>query len=269
MLRLFLSALVIFSCSTSADAEEPYRLRVLSYNIHHAEGLDGRLDVDRIASVINGVSPDVVALQEVDRKTNRVGGMDQPRELARRTNMQVVFERNINYQGGEYGNAVLSKIPIDFHRNVHLPSFDDGEQRGVLVCELAPESLDHSILLLCTHLDHRADDQERQAAARRINQIVADHEETPAVLAGDLNATPDSAVLELFGQRWQTTSKVALPTSPAENPRRQIDFVLFRPAARWRVAEFRVLDESIASDHRPILAVLELQPPSADPASSD
>ena len=102
-------------------------LRVLSYNIHHAEGIDGKLDVARIARVINDCQPDLVALQEVDKLVERTESIDQP-------------------------------------------------------------------------------------------------------------------------------------TIPVTTPDRQIDFVLFRPAARWKVVESRVLEEMIASDHRPILAVLELLP---------
>lgn len=106
-------------------------LRVLSYNIHHGEGVDGKLDLDRIARTIQSVEPDLVALQEVDRKVTRTGGIDQPAELARLTKMQVAFGGNIVLQGGDYGNAVLSRWPIRRHENHKLPRFDNGEQRSV------------------------------------------------------------------------------------------------------------------------------------------
>ena len=58
-------------------ATEPGRIRVLSYNIRHGEGMDGKIDLNRIASTINSVSPDIVSLQEVDDRRERTGGVDQ------------------------------------------------------------------------------------------------------------------------------------------------------------------------------------------------
>ena len=52
-------------------------VRVLTYNIHHGEGMDGKIDLERIAAVIKRLEPDVVALQEVDVKTTRSQGVDQ------------------------------------------------------------------------------------------------------------------------------------------------------------------------------------------------
>ncbi len=101
-------ALAFVAPASGATAAEPFRIRVLCYNIHHGEGVDKKLDLDRIAKVILSVSPDVVALQEVDRKTKRTNHVDQSSELARLTKMKVVFEKNIDFQGGHYGNAVLS-----------------------------------------------------------------------------------------------------------------------------------------------------------------
>ena len=245
---------------TGAAAAKPFRIRVLCYNIHHGEGVDKKLDLKRIAKVILSVSPDVVALQEVDRKAKRTNHVDQPAELARLTKMRVVFEKNIDFQGGQYGNAVLLKLPVVKYKNIHLPSFDNGEQRGVLICELKPKSLKQPILFLCTHLDHRPNDRERLAAAKRINELIAERSVVPTILAGDLNATRDSAVLKTMAKQWKIANEKELPTIPVTKPKRQIDFILFRPAGRWKTVEIRVLDEAVASDHRAIFAVLELQP---------
>jgi len=78
---------------------------VLTYNIHHGEGVDGKLDLVRIAKVIQEVEPDIVALQEVDQNAGRSGQVDQAAELGRLTKMRSVFGGNIALQGGEYGNA--------------------------------------------------------------------------------------------------------------------------------------------------------------------
>ena len=239
------------------SAAEPLQVRVLCFNIHHAEGTDGKLDLERIARVITSVEPDLVALQEVDYRTGRTERVDQAAELARLTGMTAVPGDNIDVQGGRYGNAVLSRWKVVGHKNTLLPVLSGGEQRGVLKAEVDPGEGQPRIALLCTHLDNRYAD-ERLAGAKVINGLVAKNDQ-PAILAGDLNATPESEPLKLLGKEWaNATADKALPTIPVETPARQIDFVLYRPAGAWRVVKAKVLDEPVASDHRPLFVILEL-----------
>ncbi|MBW3543812.1 MAG: endonuclease/exonuclease/phosphatase family protein [Planctomycetes bacterium] len=256
---LLLAACLLIQPSVGR-AEQPFQVRALSYNIHHGAGVDGKLDLKRIAGVIKSAAPDVVAVQEVDKKTRRTGEVDQAAELARLTEMHVVFGGNIRFEGGDYGNAVLSRWPIKRHANHLLPSFDDGEQRGVLEVELELPGGREPLLLYVTHLDYRPADEERFASAAAINALAAKSPGRAAILAGDLNDVPGSRTLRRLEEIWVSASRESLPTVPVGRPARQIDFVLVRPAERWRVVETRVLDEAVASDHRPILAVLELLP---------
>lgn len=266
--RLVVVALLLVALAPRlAHAVSPQRLRILTYNIHHGEGVDGRLDLERIAAVIRSAEPDLVALQEVDQNVERTGRVDQPAELARLTDMHVVFGKNIDLEGGGYGNAVLSKRPATRVENLQLPALvnpggvDDREQRGALIVEVPTDS-GRPLVFIATHLDHRRPDAERLESARVINAAAADRfGDRPAILAGDLNATPTSDVLARFSEQWRNPT-AELPTTPVESPRRQIDFVLVRPAPRWQIVEARVLDERVASDHRPLLAVLELPPQS-------
>jgi endonuclease/exonuclease/phosphatase family metal-dependent hydrolase len=249
-----------------ASVDGPLQLRVLSYNIHHGEGVDRKLDLPRIAELITSVEPDLVALQEVDRGTARTHKVDQPAELARLTGMNAVFGGNIRFQGGDYGNAVLSRFPIRRYKNHLLPRLDNGEQRGVLEMEIEIPNGFGTLLFLATHLDHRAGDRERIASAKMINRLVTDRTSCPAVLAGDLNDVPDSEALRAFESIWTRVNEKVLPTFPVDQPDRQIDFILFRPVRRWNVLEVRVLDEAVASDHRAIFAVLGLLPDDASAA---
>lgn len=258
-LCLALLAAGAIHASGTAGAE-PRQLRVLSYNIHHAEGVDRQLDVERIARVILSVNPDLVALQEVDQRVTRTRGIDQPAELARLTRLQVVFGGNIPLQGGHYGNAVLSRFPITRQQNHRLPNIGGSEQRGVLEVEIALPPDQQPLRLYATHLDFRPDDRERWESAEKINSLVTPHPAQPALLAGDLNDVPGSRTLTRFATQWSLANEKPLATIPVEQPKQQIDFVLFRPQARWRVTEVRVLEEAVASDHRAILAVLELLP---------
>jgi endonuclease/exonuclease/phosphatase family metal-dependent hydrolase len=235
------------------------QLTVMTYNIHHGEGADGKIDLERIARVITDVAPDLVALQELDIRTQRAGGADQAHELARLTRMHVVFGRTIPYQGGLYGNAILSRWPANGFVNHPLPFTPGREKRGILEAEIECPGL-AAFRFLATHFDITAAD--RRSAAARLGEILRERPSgLPMILAGDLNDIPGSRSLAALGDDWHsTTAGGVLPTSPAAGPKRQIDYILFRPAARWRVVAARVVDEPVASDHRPLVAVLELAP---------
>src|SRR3954471_4847694 len=88
-------------------AELPKEIRVVTYNIHKGEGMDGKTDLLRIAKVLLSERPDIVALQAVDQKTRRSKGVDQATALGKLIGMKAVFSRAMDFDGGAYGNAVL------------------------------------------------------------------------------------------------------------------------------------------------------------------
>ena len=241
----------------TTEDNQNLRLRILSYNIHHAEGVDGKLDVPRIAQVILSVDPDLVALQEVDKNTIRTGKVNQDIELSRLTKMNSVFGSNITFQGGQYGNAILSKFPIIKNKNFLLPNVDSGEQRGLLQSQIQISNKEN-VLFFSTHLDHRRSDTERLESAKAMNQIIGLDNKSPAILAGDFNDVPDSPTLKELGKVWLRSNKKILRTIPASKPSRQIDYIFVQPKERWKIIESQVLDEDIASDHRAIFSIIEL-----------
>jgi endonuclease/exonuclease/phosphatase family metal-dependent hydrolase len=173
--------------------------------------------------------------------------------------MTAVFGGNIKLQGGEYGNAVLTRLSETGRRNVALPSPRGGEQRGALVVDLtAADAGKTPVRFIATHLDHRPDDVERLESVKRIEEVAREKPDLPTILVGDHNSRPESPVMAAFGANWTRADSSPAPSFPALKPKHQIDFVLVRPASRWKVVETRVLDEPLASDHRPVLAVLEL-----------
>jgi len=90
----------------------PTRVAILTYNIYHGEDANGNSNLDAVAGIINSLNPDLVALQEVDNKTTRAKGLDLTAELSKRTGLQGVFGKAMDYAGGGYGEAVLSRRPI-------------------------------------------------------------------------------------------------------------------------------------------------------------
>ena len=133
-----LLGLCLVSCAQRPDpAPAPQRLRVVTYNIHHSRGVDGRVDTARIAALLGRIGADVVGLQEVDRGVRRTQGRDLARELATQLGMHFAFGKNLDYQGGDYGNALLSRFPIVRAENRHYDMLRVGEQRGVLDATLS------------------------------------------------------------------------------------------------------------------------------------
>jgi endonuclease/exonuclease/phosphatase family metal-dependent hydrolase len=233
------------AAQTGTSADGP-RLRVLTYNIHHGEGTDGRFDYQRLASIIHDLQPDIVALQEVDRWTERADSVDQVSVLAELTGMHWAYGVALYYQGGEYGEALLSRFPLEDVRAHHLPFRPRQEPRTALRARLAPDNGLPELIFVGTHLCHESEDT-RTEQVRRLD-LVLPVDGPPVILAGDLNARAGSAPMNiLLDGRWLD----------ATAPDSEIDYVLVRRDDPWRVVEVRVLDQPLASDHDPVLVILE------------
>ena len=244
---------------------EPEVVRILAYNIKHGLGMDGNVDLERVAAVIRSVEPDVVTLQEIDSVTARTGLEDQATRLGELTGMQAMFGGFMDYRGGRYGMAVLSRYPVVEWQNHRLP--DGAEPRSALAArvELLKPGYGKGPQLVVVGVHLYANAAERLAQAGRLVELFAD-EEAPVILAGDFNSIPESKVMRLLEDTggWQRPAKEGQAfTFPSEIPDREIDFILFRPRSRFSVREHRVVEETVASDHRPVLLELELLP--ADP----
>jgi len=258
-LRLFGSVGLCLVLLAGCASPQPTPLRVLSYNIHHGEGMDGRVDLERIAQIIRRSEADLVALQEVDRGVKRTDRVDQPARLAELTGMHVVFERNIEHQGGDSGTAVLSRMPVNRHQNHFLPQSRPGEQRGLLEVHVTVDG--EPLVFYATHFDYHPSDEERMASVTMLKEKMEPHAGLPIIVAGDLNDTPDSRVLAAATAFLVDTCEDdsgTVPTYPADVPDKRIDYILTNGHPSLRYVEFRVLPESVASDHRPILAVFEV-----------
>jgi len=254
-------AVICTNCTSSPKTQpQPVRVRVMSFNIHHGEGLDGRVDLERIAELIKHERIDLVGLQEVDKGTARTGRRDFPAELARITGFTCVFSNNFNFQGGEYGNAILSRFPVKHWKNHHYRMLRPNEQRGLLAAEV--EISGRGLMFMTTHLDSRPDDSERWSNLSEIEHAVAQLSGEPVIVCGDFNTTPDTRVYErltaTLNDAWTEAGEGADHTFPAAQPQRRIDYIWYRkkdglnPVNAWVPA-------SDASDHLPVVVEFEYQ----------
>lgn len=238
------------------------RIRVLSYNIHHGEGMDHRIDLARTADVIRSASPDLVALQEVDRWMNRTAYADQARDLAQLAGMHYAFGVAMHFdEMGQYGNAILSRWPIAHAQTHPLPGAL--EPRSILCVDIdlpTAQDTSQSLSLWATHL--ALDEASRLESVPQIASLV-DDSARPALLAGDLNDRPASQVVAALDRMWHNATDGQDLVTFFANPA-QIDYILYRPESRWHVVEVQALQEHIASDHCPILVELDLLVPTGD-----
>lgn len=246
---------LVTGCSQPRPAAAPMTLRVMTYNIHHGEGLDGKVDLLRIAELIKRERADIVALQEVDKGTQRTAHRDFPEELAALTGMQAVFSNNLAFQGGEYGNAVLTRFPIKRWTNRHFRMLHEGEQRGIL--QLVLDVSGREIVFMATHIDHRSDDAERWSNVGEIEELAKQYSPRSIILCGDFNAPPESRVCrrinETFSDTWALVGQGDGWTIPAEKPRKRIDYIWLSKSREIKPVAIKV-PESNASDHLPVVA---------------
>lgn len=260
MLLAGLSAGVACSGATSHRSDpgaqrQPATLRILAYNIKHGLGMDGSIDLERIARVINDQHPDIVTLQEVDSAVERTGGVDQTTVLGQLTGMHSVFGTFFDYQGGRYGMALLSKYPFISYTNHVLPK--GVEHRAALAGRIRVGDNGPEVIVVGIHLVWTG--EERYSQAARLIEIFKD-EKAPVILAGDFNSRPDSDVMVLVREAWYIPDKGEDHfTFPSDAPDREIDFITYRPRDRFEIVEHRVVDEPVASDHRPLLLELRIR----------
>ncbi|QNL52399.1 endonuclease/exonuclease/phosphatase family protein [Olivibacter sp. SDN3] len=227
----------------------------MTYNMHHANppSKPELIDMQAIAKVINSYQPDLVALQEVDVNNRRSGeSLDQAAELGKLTGMEHFFVKGIDYEGGAYGIAVLSRFPILKVDSLKLPMDQNsgGEPRVLAVITVETANGD-SLLFACTHLDLKEENRMLQA-----NAITAKFKDTllPVIIGGDFNAKPGSDVINHFDEHFKRSSVpgVAAFTIPEKQPNREIDFIMYKPKDAFKPVKHEVVKEPYASDHLPV-----------------
>ena len=272
--------LVVAACNKDENYNDKYgdravippkgqSLRVMTYNIYGARATSpaNAADLDALAEVIRRQDPDFVTLNEVDVFTNRTGkDVHQARDLAEKLGMEWHFSKAIDRDGGEYGDAVLSKYPILEKRSYRLPCAAEqpGEDRALCVIRVQIDGKD--LYVASTHLDHLSGDASRLVQATEIRRIRDTELEGDLILCGDLNAIPSSNVIATMTSFLTNTGPIDQYTFPSDDPSRKIDYIMYAPIEHFGVQNCQVVsrgDQQVggvdASDHRPVIADIRFQ----------
>ena len=255
-----LAFLVLLSLTTtSARSTRVRTLRVMSYNIHVGVGMDKKLDLERIADVIDNEHADLVGLQEVDRFVKRTELRDEILELVKLTGMEYAFAHNLDYQGGQYGVAILSRFPIQKIDHRKYENLREAERRGMLRVEV---KVDNRIInFVTTHLDYQYEDGrvfETEQLLKFLQNVRG-----PLIVVGDFNDETSGGAYKLmlrkFADAWSTAKEGEAGLSyPADKPAKRIDYVFTRKSDRIRATRAWTVN-SLASDHLPVVADIELR----------
>ena len=241
-------------------------LRVMTYNIHVGVGMDKKLDLQRIADVINKEKPDLVGLQEVDRGVQRTQRIDEIAELSKLTRMEYAFAFNLPYQGGQYGVAILSRFPIRATEHRLYKNLREAERRGFIRAEV--KIAGRVVNFVTTHLDYQHDDG-RLFEAQQMLAFLS-NVKGPLIVVGDFNDIPTGQTSRLmrekFDDSWVRQSyREWLDGShrehgfsyPADKPTKRIDYIFTRRSDEIRTKRVWVVN-TLASDHVPVVADLEI-----------
>lgn len=260
------------ACATApaaSTAGPPPAIRVLVYNIHAGKDAAGRENLAAVAELVSTTGADLVLLQEVDRGTERSGRVDQLAELERRTGFHGAFGRTLDYQGGGYGIAVLSRWPIASD-TLHPLRVEPAQERAGGSYEprgaqrVRVDGPGRALGVVNTHLDASPDDVYRRqevdgvlVTAQRLRSEAA-----WTVVGGDFNAEPGTATIERmrsagWKDAWETCGEGDGHTFSAESPVKRIDYLFLAPGLTCASAD---VVETHTSDHLPLLVVVVAAP---------
>jgi endonuclease/exonuclease/phosphatase family metal-dependent hydrolase len=238
-------------------------LKIMTYNIHHGNppgyGADVR-DMKGIANVINAQKPDLVCLNEVDVNNERSGmGLNEAAAIAKLTGMNYYFAKAMDYEGGYYGDAVLSKFPIlDSTRYPMSYVLPGSETRDVAMITIKVHG--EKILFASTHLDHLGPEDNRIYQAKTLADSILPNLKHPLIIGGDLNSPPNSKTIGILKKKLTMgCSGSDCPfTFPYNKPTASIDYIMFMPANKFTFVGYRAIRGMVASDHLPLVAMIRI-----------
>ena len=237
------------------------QLVIASYNIHRGVGLDRRRDLDRIGAVIAEMQPDVVGLQEVIRE-DATDHRDQAAYLASKLGMEVVMgETRTLLDGGLYGNAVLTRLPVLGSSRCDL-SWRTREPRGCVRVDLGVNGTALHVFNCHFGLALR----ERRDQLRILTDFINDSKTLagPRVLMGDFNEWHPGPITKGLKREFSSPMRRMRRTHPAWFPLFALDRIYWDVELEGQ--EFHVHRSKlsrVASDHLPVSVTLRVRHPVA------
>lgn len=226
-------------------------VRLMSYNIRHGSDINKVMNLEQQIEVMRKWQPDYIMVQEVDSVCTRSGKIYEAKVIADALGMHATFARAIDFEGGKYGVALISREkPISVER---YPLPNNSEARVLLVCEFEDK------YVACTHLSYERNEHEApvgiiNAAARKATK--------PFFIGGDWNDEPQSVLLNDLRQTFTILSDDYVLSYPADVPTMCIDYIaafrnenLPQPVVTLQ----HLANEPTASDHRPLIVDVRWQ----------
>jgi endonuclease/exonuclease/phosphatase family metal-dependent hydrolase len=256
----------ISEARTRAIATPTDTLRVMTYNVHGCTGMDGKLEVERIARLIARANPDVVALQELDAGRPRSHGIDQVQLIAQYLGMEFHFHPAVCVEDERYGDAILTHLPLRLIKAGSLPGLAGKphlEPRGALWVAIDLHGME--IQIINTHLGLYQRERLAQVEALLGSDWLA-HEQCrePVILCGDFNARPSSAVCRRLSRRLKDVQTAAQDHRPQSTfsgrlPIVRIDHIFISPGLEVTRIEVPGSELArVASDHLPLVAEVRI-----------
>lgn len=257
------TALALAACAPVARHDQP--VHVLVFNIHAGKDAKGRVNLEDVAALVRSTGADVVLLQEVDRGTRRSGNVDHIEILSAAAGFYSTFGKSLDYDGGEYGIAALSRSRFDRSRTYPLPTSPPQPRAGGAteprVAHAArTRTAIGDVHVINTHLDASRGDEYRLQESAHLLTIVRERlsQNALVLIGGDFNAEPDSRVIDSVraaGLRdaWAECGSGDGLTYPSDKPVKRIDYLFLTGSLGCTSA--RVIETTV-SDHRPLLVTV-------------
>lgn len=229
---------------------ESMTFKVMTFNICSCHNLKYEYIPDQTIQTIINERPDIIGINEMDYINERNEYTDMPKIMAERIGYNYYFGKSIDYRGGEYGNMILSRYPIESVMNVSIPELVDTERNRTYE--------NRAIIKACININGQLINviisHYGLSVGERINAVdttLSLIDDTPAIFMGDLNCTPDSNELQpIYSKLTDTTT---LLTFPSDDPKIKIDYIF--TSHHFKAESAYVLDTQV-SDHRPYVAII-------------
>ncbi len=241
--------LLLCAAAAAVACSPEKEIKLMSYNVNNCFGMDSIVNYQRIADIIKAEMPDVVALQALDSMTGRYPAYVLG-ELASATEMNAVYAPSAAFEGGKTGLGILSKEKPVRTRVVQLPG--GGEGNVLLIAEFK------KFCFACATMSRLQGDQ---IASVAIIKEAASDAGKPFFFGGSLNARYGSQTISSLARDFTPLTNISARTYPADQPISLVDYLFMynHRLKRFSIDNVAVLNEPVASNHRPVVAKLSFK----------